>query len=98
MKLTNFPNTFKGSKGWQDKFYERFNINIEDLSTLKEDWKQNPKLIIQYRKIIKREFQVKKEAMNQVYLYDPVIMNNNAFQLNFNKENAGLISELTKRS
>ena len=31
IRLTNYPNTFKASKGWFDKFLERFNINIDEI-------------------------------------------------------------------
>jgi len=43
-RLTNFPNSFKASKGWFDKFLERYNINIDEILNLKKDFKDNPEL------------------------------------------------------
>ena len=46
--MTNFPQSFKASKGWLDKFCQRFNINIDDLESLKEDYKENPEITYAY--------------------------------------------------
>jgi len=33
-ELTNFPNSFKASKGWFDKFCQRFKISIDYIDSI----------------------------------------------------------------
>ena len=61
MKLTNYPEIFKASKGWVIKFLERFNINIKNIGQLKMDYKNNPK--IHRNKNNKYSYDIKVQAI-----------------------------------